>query len=1311
LFINLHSHTNSSIGDGFSHADEHFAFALENGMNAMAITDHGNMSELGYIYQAKNSFKKKGIAFKPIIGVEAYYIPSIHRWREQKARIEEAREEDSDLVVEVEKESKGKSDPIRRRHHLILLATNRVGYSNLCQLVTRSYREGFYRFPRIDIDMLEQHNEGIVMSSACLAGQASFLVLQNHELGEEAVFRALDSEFLPLLQLFGKERSNLEIQFNRLPEQRIVNDYLIKYAKKTGYPLLATADSHYPRPELWRQREMYRLLAQQTKGFNVSIEDLPKSKSELKCELYPKNFDQMIDSYMEMYPDADEELDSIVVEALKKSSVIAFEQCEEIGQDSTMKLPKAFLKGKDPDEKLWDLCEEAFRSLPEEKQTREYFDRLEYEFSVIKKKGFSLYFLALREALEEIRKEMIIGAGRGSGAGSLICYLLKITLIDPVENGLIFERFMSENRAEPPDIDCLHEATLVLTPAGPRRIGDLRVGDEVIDINNERQQVLATQKRNRKEGELVYKIVVATNTDENYEVLGNIFASGYHKFFLQDRSIVLCKDLKEGDKLSPGSEVVRVTAEEKDVVFIENTRSSAMDVVFVDITVSNSSSFRIYPFDFFETADSKMSHSAYGCFLDVHNCDVSDRDHALDIIRDHFGQDNVIAISNYNTLQLKSLTKDVSKFYNIPFEEVNAVTSIMESEARQPILDSIGNDQKLYVFDYDGAYKYSPTFKAFADKYPDLRASLSALFKQTKSISRHAGGCVITENPDQSMPIIRIRGVDQTPWGEGLAAKHLEPMGFIKYDFLGIATLRVIESCIRKILKNTIGADPTFDEVKKFFEENLSPDVIREGDKEVFESIYHNGKFCGTFQFTQGNAQSFCKESRPQSVSDISTITAIYRPGPLASGTDKKYVDLVNGNNDPDFYHRVIKEVLGETYGLLIFQEQIMFLANKLGGFSLTESDELRKLLSKPVVSLGEEMKKKRVDYGEKFIAGCVNNGISEERATRLWFEEILPHCSYSFNKSHSVSYAYLSYQCSWLFHFYPNEWVCAYLENDSDKEAAMAEVEQNGYVVGSMDILNSGIEYSVKGNVVYPSLSSIKGIGDSAVNELLELREGWTPGEDGLANFCSFFYNTESTLLKNGKTKTKRVWRFTKFSKKALYALISLEAVGRLTIFPAPFLNHKHLLNFLEANWDKKENQSFDILQAIESADSEDFTSLEIIDAQDKYLGSYDKNLIVSAEQIQYMKDYGVISMSELTTYPQKIWFILKDIEAKKTKKEKTYYKLTIMDIDGTSKTFNYFYGEPREGWVKRGVYVGHLFENQSFINNERGTFLERIA
>ena len=1038
---------------------------------------------------------------------ELYYHPDLDEWAEAKRLLDEEPQEAEGLVIEVESDSKEKlywADPIKRRHHLVVLVQNIEGYHNLCRIITESYRKGFYRYPRTDRKTLERYNKGLIISTACIAGQPAWSVLQNHERGDDAVFASLDKELKPLLDVFGKERANLEIQFNKLPEQKLVNKFLMEYSKKTGYPLLATADSHYARPEQWREREIYKMLAQQTKGFNVGIEDLPKSIDELKCELYPKNGEQMLEEYLAMYPETTDEMDQLVVDAIQRSHIIAHEQIEDVSPDTKMKLPRAFLKGADPSSKIEEICYDALLNIADgwdDERIVKYKDRLDLELGVIKKKDFALYFLALKEAMDKIKEKLLVGAGRGSGAGSLVCYLMGITLIDPIEHGLLFERFLSENRNEPPDIDT----------------------------------------------------------------------------------------------------------------------------------------------------------------------DVEDRDVALEILRGHFGENNVIAISNFNSLQLKSLIKDISKLYQIPFEEVNAVTSVMEDEARQPILDSIGGDQKLYVFDFDGAYEHSKSFRDFIDKYPKVAESVKVLFRQLKAIGRHAGGTIITENAEDNMPIIRIRGVDQTPWGEGLTAKHLEPFGFIKYDFLGIATLRTIKGCIERILEKQM-IDPSPQNVNKFFLEYLHPDVIGQGDETVFQEIYHKGRFCGTFQLAERNVQDFCVNAKPTSVSDVSVLTSIYRPGPLCisgdstilvgcstqenkrrwltyksledlfdqfhkfdnkkrkqfplyllsfdekdqkltknkilnvyksgkkevfsvkvrknltgsqqemissenkhwnlkssidhkfltltgwknlgdikrgeyiltqkkslsygddprknirksenikgkknfsnicfryyqykcvfcdwkdgrldvnhvegnrhknndyenlsflcpnhhrvysegnisnqelkiereklslpdmedfiyvqflgiescgeeetydisvespnnnfiaggfvvhnSGqADKKYVHLVNNPDDVDFYHPIIEEVLGETKGLLCYQEQFMLLAHKLAGFSLVESDELRKLLVKPVTSLGEEMKKKRVDAGERFIDGCVENGLTRSRAEDLWNKEIMGFISYGFNK------------------------------------------------------------------------------------------------------------------------------------------------------------------------------------------------------------------------------------------------------------------------------------------------------------------------
>jgi DNA polymerase-3 subunit alpha len=1005
-----------------------------------------------------------------------------------------------------------------------------------------------------DIEVESDHNffaNGMLVHN-CLAGPGSFCVLQNFHLGEEAIFQSLDREFKPLLDVFGKERANIEIQFNKLPEQRIVNKFLMEYSKQTGYPLLATADSHYANPSQWRDREIYKMMAQQTKGFDVGPEDIPKSIDELKCELYPKNGDQMFDTYLDMYADEDcEETDKLVLEAIQRSYKIAHEQIEEVDPDTKMKLPRAFLKGLEPNQKLREFCIAALEELADkwtdeefEEKFETYRTRLQMELDVITKKDFSLYFLALKEAMDKIKESLLVGAGRGSGAGSLVVFLLGITLIDPIEHELLFERFLSENRNEPPDIDC----------------------------------------------------------------------------------------------------------------------------------------------------------------------DVEDRDATLDILRSHFGENNVIAISNFNSLQLKSLVKDISKLYQIPFEEVNLVTSTMEEEARQPILDSVGNDQKFYVFDFDGAYKYSPTFKNFIDKYPNVAESIKVLFKQLKAIGRHAGGVVITEDAESNMPIIRIRGVDQTPWGEGLTAKHLEPFGFIKYDFLGLSTLRVVRKCIERVLLKD-GIDSTPQNVNKFYDENLHPNVLKQGKKEVFKSIYHEGRFCGTFQFAERNAQDFCKNAKPLSIKDIAAITSIYRPGPLKANADKKYVFLNDHPEEIQYDHPILEEVLGKSKGLLIYQEQFMLLANKLAGFTLVESDELRKLLVKPVTSLGEEMKVKRLLAGERFVAGCVKNGIEPERAKKLWEEEILGFISYGFNIAHAIAYAYLSYQCAHLFYHYPEEWICSYLENDPNTNAATAETESVGYKIGTLDILTSGKDYSIVDNIVYPPFSLVKGFGDVAATELIEKRQLWEKTEDGMKNFETFFWDITQTPMKGGKFKTKREWKFSKFNKRALDGLIRLEALNGLQLFPEPFRNHAHMRRALIDNWTHKDKQKFNLQEAAESCSQADFTDSDRVQAQSELLGIYNKDLLIWPELIDYLRENDILPLSDLSESKNKIWFILKEVSKATTASGKPYFKLTICDLHGQDLKFNYFFFEPRGGWKVNSIYWAELFKKEGWINVSKGNFIHAIS
>lgn len=375
--------------------------------------------------------------------------------------------------------------------------------------------------------------------------------------------------------------------------------------------------------------------------------------------------------------------------------------------------------------------------------------------------------------------------------------------------------------------------------------------------------------------------------------------------------------------------------------------------------------------------------------------DLSNRDKVLDQLRDFFGYENVVPISNYNTFALKSLVKDVSKFYGISFEEVGAATRTVEQDVRKATTKH-GDDKNLFVLIYDDAMKYSPSFKTFMEKYPQVKESINILFKQNRSLGRHAGGVLIADDLPNKIPLIVSKGEPQAPWVEGVNFKHLEKVGnFIKYDLLGLETLRLIERTIELILKKDGNLHPTFYDVKSWYDKNMSPDAIDFDDPKPYE-VYEKAKWCGVFQCTGHGAQRFFTKAKPKSIVDIAALTSIFRPGPLAAKVDKLYLDAKEGKEIDWGDHR-INEILKKTKGCVIFQEQVMELAEKCAGFPKAECDEVRRAIMKRSISGGVEAIKKANELRTSFVDGCVKNGYAENVANNL-YDKILYFSGYGFN-------------------------------------------------------------------------------------------------------------------------------------------------------------------------------------------------------------------------------------------------------------------------------------------------------------------------
>lgn len=1165
-FVGTHGHSHFSVGDGLGLPQEHIDFVLENGMDAWSLTDHGNMNGYCHGHSYAKELNKKGRKFKFIGGVEAYYHPDLVEWRRhhEQAKIDRATAkkkaskadegEDLNLTLENEDESKDASkwfDPVRRRHHLVLLPTSRRGLENIFRMVSRSFKEGFYRFPRIDRAMLKQHGEDVLVTSACIGGPLAYDVM--HELrdvqGPDLTAAVLDDEarmgpalaramntYDQLTDAVGPGRVFAELQFNALPQQHLVNRVLLEMHKRHGVRLSAAADSHYCRPEFWAEREIYRMLGRLNYD-QIDPSVLPKSPELLKCELYPKNAGQMWDAYRKHCAGWSFYDDALVRAAIEDTWNIAHDMVGDVEPDLSIKLPTSLVPpGRTPMQMLVEMCKDGMVRMGLHTRPA-YVARLKHELSVLRQihrekgKDFSLYFVTQRVITEIAERSQLIGCGRGSAAGSLINYVLGITSVDPLRYGLIFERFLNPARAEMPDID---------------------------------------------------------------------------------------SDFEDCDRL------------------------------------------------------------------------VAD-------LRERFGRDSVLPITNFNTFKLKSLLKDMGRLYGIPFDEVNALTSVVEAEVKPHVIDA-GENKSLFELRYDDCMTHSQRFRDFMAKYPEVAGRIKVLYKQNKALGCHASGVIIADDIDSKMPVIATKNGPQTPWVEGLNYKHLGDYGFVKFDLLGLDTLRIIRRCIELILFRQTGHRPTWTETKAWYDAHLHPDRIDFGDQRVYENVYHAGKWAGIFQFTSPGAQRFIRQFEPRSLDDIAVATALYRPGPLAAKFDSVYLKAKANPGSVTFDHPAIEEVLGYTMGCVVFQEQLMALGNKLAGLSLPDCDRLRKAIVKRSVS-GNDKNKGEVALLERmFIDGAEKNGYAREKAQAL-YEKLAGYASYCFNASHSYSYAIDSFMCAWLETYHEAEWLCSYMEsqmgNADSRGAAIATVRSFGYKIGKVDVNLSSDRWVIgpDGRTFVPPLLSVKGLGQSAVDEITVNR----PYRD-VEDLC---WDADGT------------WRHSKFNKKALEGLIKVGAFESMGIIgPAPegeppgrtrFRSWRHMHFVLVENAErlrKKDGRHALKGLALHLDDDEvtsEWSNLERAAFHRDLVGDVNVDFILEPEVQARLAARGVPSVDELVQGQKRIaWFVLQDSKHLVTKKNsRPYQMLFAVGASGTTHRINVWGAGPDVTLERNAPYLAEVKRN----------------
>jgi DNA polymerase-3 subunit alpha len=397
-FTHLHTHSEYSLLDGLAKIDGLIDRAVEYGMDSLALTDHGVMYGAIKFYLAA---KEAGI--KPIIGVEAYMAA--------RSRFDKQAKIDSD------------------QFHLVLLAKNETGYKNLMKLTTLAHLEGFYYKPRLDMELLREYSEGLIALTACLKGQIPMLIIE----GKEKEAEDLTKQFL---EIFDKD-FYLELQIHpAIPEQEKVNKKLVGLSRKLGIPLVATNDIHYVDADDAEAQDA--LLAVQTQK---KIADKNRLTMIDSPDFHLRRQEEMVDLFKD-FPDA-----------IKNTRKIARVCNLEIPIGKWILPNYPLPEGKTPEDHLKKMVQERLVDRYE-KPGKEILERLDYELEVICKKGFATYFLIVQDFVNWAKAEKIrVGPGRGSVAGSLVSYVLRITSVDPLVHNLPFERFLNEKRPSPPDID------------------------------------------------------------------------------------------------------------------------------------------------------------------------------------------------------------------------------------------------------------------------------------------------------------------------------------------------------------------------------------------------------------------------------------------------------------------------------------------------------------------------------------------------------------------------------------------------------------------------------------------------------------------------------------------------------------------------------------------------------------------------------------------------------------------------------------------------------------------------------------------
>ena len=447
--------------------------------------------------------------------------------------------------------------------------------------------------------------------------------------------------------------------------------------------------------------------------------------------------------------------------------------------------------------------------------------------------------------------------------------------------------------------------------------------------------------------------------------------------------------------------------------------------------------------------------------IDVDFADTR-RDEVLEYVRKKYGEDHVVQICTFGTLAARAAVKDVGRAYGVPFLEMNMLAKLIPERPGTTL------EEALHTQELKAAYESNETYRKIIDTALKLEG-------KARHVSVHACGVLITEKPTMQYTALQRAPKDDNTVITQSSAKPLEALGLLKMDFLGLTNLTVIQT--------------TLEIIERTEEKKLDIPTIPLNDEETF-ALLQRGDTTGVFQLESGGMRRYLKQLKPTQFEDITAMVSLYRPGPME--WIPSYIKRKNGKEQVQYLHNALKAILEPTYGIGIYQEQILQIAQVFAGYSLGEADLLRRAIGKKIKS---ELDAQR----EKFIRGATTKEYEKKLAEKIFDDVITPFAGYGFNKSHAAGYARIAYETAYLKANYPIQFMAALLSSDAQRtDRVMIEIEECRAM--GIDVLPPDINESLRHFTAIPhhnshrairfGLTAIKGIGDSSVQQIIDVRE-----------------------------------------------------------------------------------------------------------------------------------------------------------------------------------------------------------------------------